>query len=146
MASIPTKRLLSAFADSSALFAAAVSATGAARELIARGIRGEIRVFLSEWVLEETQRNLSAKRPSALPALQRLRDDLPEELIDPPKSLVVRVAKVIEPKDAPIVAAAMAAKAQYLATYDRKHLLSQRDTIKAHFGIEVVLPDELLRL
>ena len=48
-------------------------------------------------------------------------------------------------KDAPIVAAAVHAGAHYLATYDRRHLLSQAEQIRAHFRIATMTPDEVLR-
>ncbi len=75
---------------------------------------------------------------------ETFRNALAAAVIDPPESLVLKVARSITPKDAPIVAAALQAQAQYLATYDRKHLLSQKELIKSHFGITVALPDEVI--
>ena len=65
-------------------------------------------------------------------------------MIDPPPSLIDDIAKNVEPKDAPIVAAAVAAQADYLVTYDRHHLLSQAEVIRRHYGIEVVVPAVML--
>jgi predicted nucleic acid-binding protein len=36
------------------------------------------------------------------------------------------------------------AQAVYLATYDQKHLLSQRDAIRTAFGLVVATPEEIL--
>jgi predicted nucleic acid-binding protein len=47
-------------------------------------------------------------------------------------------------KDAPIIAAARAAQASFVATYDRKDLLSSRQEILAAFGVTVATPDEIL--
>jgi len=49
--------------------------------------------------------------------------------VNPPVSLVLKVAKVVQVKDAPIVAGAIHARARYLASYDRRHLLYQRQAI-----------------
>jgi len=51
---------------------------------------------------------------------------------------------VVVAKDAPIIAAARAAKAPFVATYDRKDLLSKRREIPDAFGITVAKPDEIL--
>lgn len=57
------------FMDSSALFAAAISATGAARELIRLAVNEEIELVISEDVILETRRNISRKVPELLPFL-----------------------------------------------------------------------------
>jgi hypothetical protein len=54
------------------------------------------------------------------------------------------VAQVVVLKDAPIVAGAIKANAQYLASYDRKHLLRQAAMIKDHFGVTVDNRDNIL--
>ncbi len=45
-----------------------------------------------------------------------------------------------DPKDYPIIATAVAAKADYLVTGDRAHLLP----IRAHQGIRIISPREFL--
>lgn len=39
----------------------------------------------------------------------------------------------------------MAAGAPIVVTYDRRHLLSQVDLIREAFGVEVLIPEEVLR-
>ncbi|MCL5960603.1 MAG: PIN domain-containing protein [Chloroflexi bacterium] len=133
------------FIDSSVLIAAAISARGAARVLILCAFRREVDLQISDLVVEETGRNIARKVPTALPTFHLLRESLPVEVTNPPKTLVLRVAKSVTPKDAPIVAAALKAGAQYLATYDQRHLLSQKEAVKADFGIIVATPDEILK-
>jgi predicted nucleic acid-binding protein len=58
--------------------------------------------------------------------------------------LIDAIARNVEPKDAPIVAAVVAAQADYLVTYDRRHLLSQAEVIRRHCGIEIVEPAVML--
>ena len=119
-----------AFVDSSALMAATLSSTGAAYDLLEAGQQGRIALVASPYVLREVERNLYRKAPRGLDALRERRDQL--ELIDPPPSLIDDIVRNVEPKDAPIVAAAVAAQADYLVTYDRRHLLSQADVIRQH--------------
>ena len=65
--------------------------------------------------------------------------------ISPSKSLIAKVSKTVEEKDAPIVAGAIAAKADYLVSYDRKHLLHQKQKISDNFKVKTVTPDELIK-
>lgn len=130
-----------AFVDSSVLMAGALSASGSARDLLLAGVRGEVHLLASPLVLLETERNLARKAPAGLPAFYEFRALLEGNLVDPSRELVVEVARHIEPKDAPIVAAAHVARAAYLATYDRRHLLRQADLIRQVYSIETVTPD-----
>jgi len=81
--------------------------------------------------------------PKALPLFVAF-VGLLSNLVEPVDAVIRKVAEIIEAKDAPIVAAAMAAQAEYLATYDRKHLLAKRAEIGEAFGITVATPDEII--
>jgi predicted nucleic acid-binding protein len=128
--------------------AASISSTGRARDLILAADRSDLEIWLSSLVFEEVERNLRAKAPAGLSMyyeLLRGLDELqPGRVIHPENELVIRVAQSIEEKDAPIVAAAVACDAAFLATYDRRHLLSQASTIENLFGVRVATPDEVL--
>lgn len=124
--------------------AAAISAHGTARDLVTMGLRGECRLVVSELVYQETERNLAAKAPQALPAFHAFRDVGIAQVVTPRTGRVLRVVSVVHPKDAPIVAAALHARAHFLATFDRKHLLAQRDPILTHFALPVILPEEIV--
>jgi predicted nucleic acid-binding protein len=123
------------FLDSSVLIAAMISSTGRARELLVRGIRGEFRIVSSDLVLSETRRNILQKAPASMPAFDLLRQVLDADLIEPSTALVEECMQRIHPKDAPIVAAATSAYAAWLATYDRKHLLPQREIVSTQFAV-----------
>ena len=144
MASNP-KKVDKAFIDSSVLIAAAISPSGSARDLIMKSFREEIKVIISDLVLEETKRNLTNKAPKALPALQLFLEVLNPEVVSPSKILVLKVSKVIALKDAPIVAGAVTSRADYLVTYDKKHLLQHKKEIETNFKIQVVTPSELTK-
>ncbi len=133
------------FIDSSVLIAASISSTGSARNLIISSIDNKFKIVVSDLVLEETVRNLTNKAPKALPALQLFLEALNPEVVSPSKSLVMKVSRVIELKNAPIVAGAITAKAEYLVSFDRKHLLQHNKEIRTHFKVKVVAPDELLK-
>lgn len=145
MAFPKTNKANSVFLGSTVLIAAAISGQGRARDLVLEGLRGHCKLHLSTLVLRETEHNLAKKQPKALPVFEILRAALLSSITDPSTSLVLQVAEVIEPKDAPIVAAAIAAQTTYLATYDRKHLLRKKDQINQHFSVIVATPDEILR-
>src|SRR5688500_8292499 len=106
----PPRRI---FLDSSVLYAAAFSATGPARRLILKGLDGSIALSLSDLVLEETKRNLTKNAPSALPSFAILADLLSPFITNPTKVQVLKAAQIVHLKDAPIVAAAVKANADY---------------------------------
>jgi predicted nucleic acid-binding protein len=132
------------FLDSSVLYAAAFSATGPARRLILKGLEGSIALSLSDLVLEETKRNLTKNAPSALPSFAILADLLSPFITNPTKVQVLKAAQIVHLKDAPIVAAAVKANADYLATHDVKHLLSHAQAIADAYMITVLTPADLL--
>jgi predicted nucleic acid-binding protein len=43
-----------------------------------------------------------------------------------------------------LMAASLAAGANYLATYDQKHLLAQKDQVHSVFGLTVMTPADVL--
>jgi predicted nucleic acid-binding protein len=124
MTSARTKKTPRVLIDSSVLMVVAISNRAAARDLLRQGFRGELDLYISPEVLEETHRNLALKAPEAVPDFEVFRELLTAKIVEPARSLVLRAAEVVVVKDAPIVAAAVEAKATYLATYGRQHFLS----------------------
>ena len=132
------------FLDSSVFFAATYSPLGSARDLLLASIQGRVALVLSEYVIDETERNVLKRAPHVHPDFIHLRDDLTYLLSDPSDALIVDTARIVVAKDAPIIAAARAANATMVATYDRRHLLSKREEILAAFGVTVATPNEIL--
>jgi predicted nucleic acid-binding protein len=130
------------FLDTSVIFAAALSARGSARDLIHAASSRNARLIISSFVIREVERNLTAKALAALEAFHGFRA-LPIDIVEPRADLVRDIATIIEPKDAAIVAGAIASTATYLATYDRKHLRAQSELIQRRFGIVVATPDRI---
>lgn len=136
--------MITAFIDASVLFAAALSPTGASREIVRQGVRGHLALIVSDVVLEETKRNLTAKRPDALPALRDLLEAVNFRIEKATKRDVELAAQYTELKDAPMVAAAKKAKVDYLVSLDRRHLVGVPEVSEGS-GLMIVLPEELLR-
>jgi uncharacterized protein len=139
----PQRRI---FLDSSVLYAAAFSATGPARRLLLKGFAGSITLVISDLVIAETQRNLTKNAPLALPYFTIIADLLAPSVTRPTKADVRKAAQIVHLKDAPIVAAAAKANADYLATHDVKHLVTHAQAIDQAYGITVLTPADLLRV
>jgi predicted nucleic acid-binding protein len=100
--------------------------------------------LFSQYVLDETQRNLWESAPRRYLNYLRFRDEVPYQLSHPSPLLVVETERIVVAKDAPIIAAAREAKAMLVATYDRKDLLSKQQEIFEAFGVTVATPGEIL--
>lgn len=132
------------FVDSSVFFAAAYSASGRARDLLLSGASGAVDLVVSQYVVDETRRNLARSAPGQLHTFVALLAQLPFQYCEPALALVQTVTAIVVAKDAPIIAAAITAEAHFVATYDRKDLLAYHVAINAAFGIKVATPDAVL--
>jgi predicted nucleic acid-binding protein len=141
-----TIETISIFIDSSVLMAASISERGSANDLMRYAEQKIIKLYFSQVVFDETEKNLTNKAPRGLPRFQALRAAFAGDLVAPTQDAIDEVAKRVEPKDAPIVAAALAAGSQYLATYDQRHLLRQKDQIHSAFQLSVATPADVLLL
>jgi len=135
--------MIRAFIDTSVLFAASLSPTGASREIIRQAVRGKVTLVASKLVYEEAEKNLADKAPEALPAFRQFLDTVPFETVRPTKRQVLQAAQYSALKDAPIVAAAKRARADYLVSLDRRHLVGVKE-VAQRSGLKIVLPSELL--
>src|SRR6266700_3882447 len=144
MASAQPKRDLRIFVDSSVFFAAALSVAGPAHALIIQASRGAALLLISELVIEETRRNLSANAPQALAAFDQLHELACVHLVPTTtKTSIVKVARTVNLKDAPIVGAAVRGRADYLVTHDKK-LLRQAGALATAVNLKVTQPAEVL--
>ncbi len=131
------------FLDTSALIAGIASSKGAAREVLRLAEIGLIEAVVSRQVVVEADRNISAKLPECLDDVRSYVGTLAPVLIeDPPARAVKRFSSLIDPGDAPILAAASAAKADYLVTWDIKHFLTEKTRSLAN--PKVMTPGEFL--
>src|SRR5215470_9817175 len=94
------------FIDSSVFFAAMHSARGHARDLFVLAGQQAVQLVASDWVLEETRRNLAYAAPDRVVFFDYLLARLPLETVNITRRSVQAAAKRVVLKDAPIVAAA----------------------------------------
>lgn len=106
--------------DADALFAGAASVRGASHVVLQLGELGIIEVGVPEQARIEAERNLAAKLPAALPAFRTLIGDCTSPLPMASRAASSRLARADEahPKDAPILAAAIASDCRWLLTFN----------------------------
>ena len=139
--------MLRAVLDSSVLVSAFVTPHGSVVRLLHDPVRSRYELCLSEAILAETAEVLLAKSK-----LRRYAAYVDEDVREYLRWLVTQAEMVPEtpaprvvpddPKDDPIVAAAVAAKADYLVTGDRAHLLP----IGEYRGIRFLSPRAFLEI
>jgi len=132
------------FIDSSVLFSAANSAKGHSRDLMLLSANGEVNVILSDFVLEETIRNLSQLKQPPLAEFELLLVNANIEVVEISKQAVLDAGKLIVLKDAPIIAAAKFAKVDMLVSLDKKHILN-RPELEAYIRASVLTPADAYR-
>ena len=132
------------FVDSSVLLAAVISASGSARDLVVAGSHCGATLVISSLVVREVERNLRRKARSKLPSLPWILESYPFEFVEASPDSVRSEADHVEPKDAGIVAAAVAGKVPFLVTSDERHLLSQATKIEARHGFVVCQPADVI--
>ena len=134
------------FLDANVYFAGCASSTGASALILQLALKGRIGVTASRLVLREAERNLRRKRPPKdLQVFHRFLKQAKLRLIPtPPESARAKYEGVIHPKDAPVLAAAVASKAEYLITLDRRHFLTKtvRDQVREP---AILTPGDFLR-
>ena len=135
--------MIRVFIDTSVLFSASLSTTGASREIVRQGLRGTIQLVISKLVLTEATRNLAQKAPQAVPLFNQFLKTLPFEVVNPGKEEVQEAASYTELKDAPIIAAAKTAHVDFLVSLDRRHIIGI-EAVRKNSGLAIVLPDEFL--
>jgi len=138
--------MIRVFLDANVYFAGCASPTGASALILQLALKGRIGVTASRLVLREAERNLRRKRPPKdLEAFHRFLKHAKLRLIPtPPESARAKYEGAIHPKDVPVLAAAVAAKAEYLITLDRRHFLTK--TVSAQVPkLAILTPGDFLR-
>jgi predicted nucleic acid-binding protein len=133
------------FLDSSVLIAAMASESGASRVILVLAEVGLVKLVACPYVLQEVERNLSKKLPALLPIYHQLLDHLQFEMVtNPSLAEVQRWAAIIVPKDAPVLAAAVAANPHRLVTLDTRDFLSDPQ-VADHSGLVICTPGDLIQ-
>jgi predicted nucleic acid-binding protein len=131
------------FADSSLLIAGCGSRSGASRAVLTMAEIGLFKLVISEQVLEECDRNLRKKLPTALPIFTQLIATInPEIQPDPSLEESSRWAAIIEAKDTPILAAAVVANVDRLLSLNTKDFTAE---VAAQSGLIIQTPAGFVR-
>jgi uncharacterized protein len=79
----------------------------------------DVQLLSSAYAIEEARRNLARDRPEAVPRLERLLESI--STVDAPQGFKLPENIRLEPKDQPILLAAIQGKADFLLTGDVRH-------------------------
>lgn len=124
MAEQPRPRV---FLDTNVIFSGLYADSGPPAQILRLHAAGSIRIVISRQVLAELVRTLRRKLPAALPALRTyLLNAPPEVAADPPDGAVAALQRSVNPVDAPIIAAALSAGAEFLVSGDLRFLREVR--------------------
>ena len=135
---------VSAFLDTSALFAGVWSPAGGARMVLKLGETDLVRLVVSSQVLSELERALRQKAPGSLPDLAVLLERSRISVCPTAgQEIFERCQSLSHPGDVRVVADAWSAGVDYLITLDKEHLLD-RPALASHLPFPVGTPGEFL--
>jgi predicted nucleic acid-binding protein len=123
--------------DADVLIAGLLSRTGASHAILILGEIGLLALVLPEAVVEEVRRNLSRKLPEASPLFEEFLRSVPTQVYRPTARDRERARALADPKDVPILAAAIGAGAPLLVTHNVRHFRSGE-------GVRVIRPGTLI--
>jgi len=109
------------FLDANILFSAAYRDGSPALLLFELAALGRCHVVTSTFAWEEAHRNIALKRPQRLAMLETLADRLEYAPVPGASAIADAALRGLPEKDAPILAAAVAAQVDILVTGDRTH-------------------------
>ena len=118
MAAAPKPRI---FVDADVLVAGSASTSGANHVLLRLSEYTIVECLCSEQVIVEAERNLISKLPHALPLFRLLTRSALQVVADPGADQVAPWTGHADPKDLPILAAALAQGCHYLVTFNTRH-------------------------
>ena len=136
---------LNLFLDSSALIAGIISSQGAARVLLLLSEDNLIKLFASEQVITEVERNIARKAPKAISfAREIILQSRITVLRDPSQEDVNQNQDWIShPADVPILVAAVNAHVNFMISLDAKHFLDDAE-VSRKCGLRIGTPGDAL--
>ncbi len=134
------------FLDASVLIAAAGSRSGASSLILTLCRHGSAKAVGSRLILLEAERNIRDKLGEDI--LLRFYQEiagLDLDLVETPTTQEITAqSRIIDPKDAHVLAAALKGGAKALLTLDRKHFLTPR-LLRAGLPFLIMTPGDYLR-
>jgi predicted nucleic acid-binding protein len=123
--------------DADVLIAGLLSTTGASHAILVLGELGLLRLVLPDAAVAEVRRNLAAKVPETAPLFEEFLRVVPLQIYRPTPHDREQARELADPKDVPILAAAIGAGTRLLVTHNVRHFRSGQ-------GVRVVRPRTLL--
>lgn len=129
--------------DTSVFFAAILSPEDGSRMVLKVGEAGLILLLVGKTVLAEADDVIASKAPATRPLLTVLVDAAGVELGPKPSRKVLASARrlVTRSGDAPVLAEALAAKAEWLVSHDKRHLLAAKAGV---LTLTIATPGDLI--
>lgn len=131
------------FFDSSALISGLNSPSGSAGIIISAFLAGEFFILASDQVIEEVSRNIQKKFPLLRERFLNFLISKPQVVKQSSIGEIRKAYKLIHTEDAPILAAAIKSKPDFLVTWDKKHFLKKE--ILLNFSFIVCTPKEFIQ-
>ena len=140
---MPTK--LTLFLDSSVLISALNSPIGASAKILNLAKEQKITLIISPYIIDETKRVIQKKLPKLkAPLIELEKENLLKISKDPNIPKVKSALKIIkDPKDAPILAAAIKSKATFLITLDKKDFIDDKNVAKKS-KLKILTPGDFI--
>lgn len=128
------------FIDADVLFAGAASPSehGASLLILRLAEITLIDAVTSEQVITEAERNLTAKLPKALPAFRHLVSRCLKICPDPEAGVLLSYEGLADPKDLPILVAAVQGNCPWLVTFNGRHF------VLGHSDVKVLKPGDFI--
>ena len=133
--------------DTSVIISALNSATGASAAIFDFARRGRLVLTTTSYIINETEEVIQRKFPKLQPPFQKLKSE-PFLVVakDPTLATIKRATQMIsDPKDVPILAAAITHQVDYLVTLDRKDFVDDKKVAQKS-QIKIVTPATLVGL
>ncbi|NJN83327.1 MAG: PIN domain-containing protein [Caldilineaceae bacterium] len=128
------------FVDADVLFAGAAASRqhGASLVLLRLAEITLIDAITCQQVIVEAERDLAAKLPAALPAFRLLVSRSLRVVVDPEPESLELFSGLVDPKDLPILVAAVREECSWLVTFNIRRFQP------GHASLRVLLPGELV--
>src|SRR5437764_5924683 len=117
------------------------------REVLLAGLRGEVQLVLSPYVLDQARRLLRKRFPGHLERFEAFVSLAPFELVADPSTedLALHEGLVRDETDLPIVLAAISAQVDYLVSEDKDLTAQDATTAELREHLRVLIPGTFLR-
>jgi len=136
---------LKVFLDTSVLISGLNSSFGASSFILILFKLKQIKLIISETVIEEAKNVIEKKFPDLKAKfINFLLFDKPKVIKEATKNEVIKIFKIIKTEDAPILADALKSKANFLITLDKRFV----NLVKEYFKdkISILLPKDFVQI